>query len=113
MPQNRKNLIDLFIGNMSTAVFHEILVFSAKSEEITKHYEKEIDEAINNSKRYREKINPADFSLPSADIGYIKAKIELKVKAELNSRIRKGYKNIDLTLVEPLIKENLEKMKVT
>ena len=42
MPQNRNKLIDLFIGNISTAITHEILIEAIKdnSKEIADHYQK-------------------------------------------------------------------------
>lgn len=60
MPQNRNKLIDLFIGNISIAVIHEILIEAIKSKEIADYYQKEAENAINISKKYREKINPVN-----------------------------------------------------
>lgn len=43
---------------------------------------------------------------------YIKTKIRNKVKAELLMRISKGYKNINLDLVEEMIDKYLKDMKI-
>ena len=114
MPQNRKKLIDLFIGNISNAIIHEILVGSikGKSKEIASYYQKEIENAINLSKKYREKINPIKKSFPDKEIMQIKTKIIAKVKAELRIRILKGYKNINLNLVEELADKVLKNFKI-
>ena len=63
------------------------------------------------AKRYREKINPADKTLPVHDIR-IREKIINKVKAELSLRIQKGYTNIDLSLVERLVDEYLKEFGI-
>lgn len=115
MPQNRKKLIDLFIGNISNAITHEILIESnqnKETEEIASHYQKEIETAMTLSKKYREKINPRKSPFIDKDTIYIKSKIENKVKSELNQRIRKGYKNINLELLKPLIEKYLKKFKI-
>ena len=111
MPQNRKMLIDLFIGNISNAITHEILIeaIKDKNKEIASYYQKEIENAVNISRKYREKINPVNASLPDRDISYIKMKIINRVKAELINRISKGYKNINLSLVNELVDKILKK----
>ncbi len=108
MPQNRNKLIDLFIGNISIAITHEVLIEAVKSKEIADYYQKEIENATNISKKYREKINPLNVPLPNKDILYIRKKIINKVKAELINRISRGYKNIDLTLIEKLVDKTLK-----
>ena len=57
MGQNRKKLIELFIGNLSNAIIHEILIeaIKDKSKELASYYQKEIENAIEISKKYREK----------------------------------------------------------
>ena len=114
MPQNRNKLIDLFIGNISTAIAHEILIESIKdkSKEIASHYQKEIENAINISKKYREKINPVNVPFPNKDISYIRTKIIHKIKTELIKRISKGYKNINLTLVDKLVDKALKDTEI-
>ena len=112
MPQNRNKLIDLFIGNISTAITHEILIEAVKSKEIADHYQKEVENAVNISKKYREKINPVNAPLPNKDTSYIRTKIINKIKTELMNRISKGYKNIDLSLIDKLVDKVLKNLKV-
>ncbi|MBI2003878.1 hypothetical protein HYS72_00235 [Candidatus Pacearchaeota archaeon] len=114
MPQNRNKLIDLFIGNISNAILHEILIESIKdkSKEIASYYQKEIENVLSISQKYREKINPANTPLSDKDVSYIKTKIIHRVKIELMNRISKGYKNIDLTLVDKLVDKMLKDMGV-
>ena len=45
-----KKLIDLFIGNISNKIVHEILVIAKQNEGIVSHYRKEIEESLNKSK---------------------------------------------------------------
>ncbi|MBU2639798.1 MAG: hypothetical protein KKG75_03805 [Nanoarchaeota archaeon] len=113
MPQNRKKLIDLFIGHISEAVSHEILIRSTENKEIASHYKKELENLLDRSKKYREKINPKNSSLPEKDIDYIKTKIIIKVKTELKKRISLGYKNIDLGLIEILVDKFLKEAKIS
>lgn len=110
MPQNRNKLINLFIGNISTAIIHKILIeaIKDKSKEIADHYQKEIENAINISKKYRGKINPIKAHLSDRNISYIKIKIIRKVKTELMNRISRGYKNINLNLVDELVDKILK-----
>ena len=112
MPQNRKKLIELLIGTMSNAIIHEVLRMASKNKEIASYYKKEIENAINISKKYREKINPTEKSFPDKDIFYIRKKIILRVMTELKIRISKGYKNIDLTLVEELVNKFLKDLNL-
>ena len=67
---------------------------------------------MNRSKKYREKINPVNTILPERDIEYIKSRIMNKVRNELMQRISKGYKNINLNLVEKLVDKSLRSMEV-
>ena len=114
MPQKRNRLIELFIGNLSNAITHEILVkaIKNKNKEIAFYYQKEIENAINISKKYREKINPLNRPLSEKDTEYIRVKIVNKAKAELAIRISKGYKNIDLLLIELLVDKALRSTKI-
>ncbi|MEK6830761.1 MAG: hypothetical protein AABX77_01930 [Nanoarchaeota archaeon] len=64
MPQNRNKLIDLFIGNISNAIIHEILERAIDQEEIADRYRKELNNSLNKAKEYREKINPTNAILP-------------------------------------------------
>ncbi len=67
MPQNRNKLIELFIGNISNAIVHEILEKAITQEELIEKYDKELLASLSLAKRYREKINPIDKSFPHKD----------------------------------------------
>ena len=108
MVQNRKKLIDLFIGNISNSIVHKILEKAIDNKEIVNKYIKEQNVSLEIAKRYREKINPANTILPHRDVVYIKNRIKNKVKAELTLRISKGYKNINLELVEEMVNKVLK-----
>src|SRR3989344_9178735 len=111
MDQNRNKLIELFIGNISNAVLHKILEKAVTDTDIADRYNKEIKNSFEIAKQYREKINPLNISLPEKDINYIKDKIIRKVKAELQIRVSKGYKNINLDIVEQIMNELLKETK--
>ena len=113
MDQNRNKLIELFIGNMSNAILHKILEKAVTDIDIADRYNKEIKNSFEIAKQYRDKINPLNISLPEKDINYIKDKIIRKVKAELQIRISKGYKNINLDIVEQIMNELLKETKIT
>ena len=108
MVQNRKKLIELFIGNISNAVVHEILEKATNDEEISSKYQKEINISFNKAKEYREKINPEHLPLPEKDVEHIKYQIRNKVMSKLNQRISQRYENIDLNLIEGLIDKFLK-----
>lgn len=110
--QNRNKLIDLFIGNLSNSIVHQILERAVSKEIVADKYRKELITSFEVAKRYREKINPPNRALPDRDISYIREKIVSKVKAELMLRISKGYKNIDLGLVEALTDKVLEDLGI-
>ena len=112
MAQNRNKLIGLLIGNISNAVIHKILEESIGDEMLRKHYDKELLNSVEIAKRYREKINPVKKPLPEKDAENIKNKIIGKVANELQLRISKGYRNINLDLVEDIVNEMLINMKV-
>ena len=112
MPQNRKKLIELFIGNLVNAIIHNLLEKAIDKEEIADKYRKELLASFEIAKKYREKINPINSPLPDRDIDYIKEKIIRRVKTELNLRIQKGYENIELSLVEKEVEVVLEKLKI-
>jgi len=109
--QNRNKLIELFIGNISNSIVHQILEVAISKElmadKYTDRYRKELMTSFEIAKRYREKINPVNGPLPDRDIAYIRTKIINKVRAELMIRISKGYKNIDLALVDELVDKAL------
>jgi len=108
MVQNRKKLVDLFIGNISNFIVHEILEKATGDEKLSNKYGKELTTSFNIAKEYREKINPSRDNLPDKDIKNIKTKVTNKVKAELLLRISKGYENINLDLVEELVDKFLK-----
>lgn len=112
MTQNRNKLIGLFIGNLANAVLHKILEQAVEDELLRKYYDKELLSSIEIAKKYREKINPINRPLPEKDIGHIKSKVINKVSSELKLRIDKGYKNINLDLVENIANKMLVDMKV-
>src|SRR3989338_1882386 len=108
MVQNRNKLIELFIGNISNAIVHEILKIAVGKELVADKYRKEFETSFDVACRYREMINPANRSLPDRDIDYIRSKIINRAKAELTIRISKGYDNIDLSPVEILTDKALK-----
>lgn len=109
---NRNQLIEHLIGNLANAILHKILEKAIETQEITEKYDKEIKNSYEIAKVYREKINPKDTFLPEKDIEEIKRKIIQKVKAELLIRISKGYKNIDLSLVDSVIEDYLRELRI-
>jgi len=111
MPQNRNKLIELFISNLTNSIIHEILEKATKQDELIRHYNLELLNSLNIAKKYREKINPST-ELPYKDIIYIRNKVINKVRNELRLRISKGYTNIHLDLIEPLIGKYLKETKV-
>lgn len=110
--QNRNKLIDLFIGNISNAIVHEILEKAIDVENISKKYEKESETSINKAKQYREKINPVNKVLPEKDAKYVKDKIIKNVRNELNLRIKRGYENINFDLIDKFVKKILKDMAI-
>ena len=113
MPQNRKKLIDLFIGNLSNVIVHEIMEEATESEEIASHYKKEVENSLGISSKYRSKINPTTAILSEKDAEYIKKKLINKVKSKLKERISDGYENIDLNLIEELANKYLKESKIS
>ena len=112
MTQNRNKLIDLFIGNIANAALHKILEQAVDDELLRKYYDKELLNSVEIARKYREKINPVNWSLTEKDIGHIKSKVINKVNSELKLRIEKGYKNINLDSVEDIVDKMLVDMKV-
>jgi len=110
---NRNKLIEAFISNPANAVVHKILEKAIDKEEISQSYNKEIRNSREIARKYREKINPANRSLPENDINEIKRKIINKVNSELKLRISRGYENINLLLVEELVDKSLKEMKIS
>jgi hypothetical protein len=103
MVQNRNKLIELFVGNLSNSIVHQILERAVSKELMADKYRKELVASFEVAKRYREKINPVNRSLSYKDLAYIRKKIINRVRAELMTRVSKGYKNIDLSLIEEFV----------
>ena len=113
MTQNRNKLIELFIGNISNSIAHEVLERAVIKDFMADKYRKELIVSMDLAKKYREKINPLNEPLPEKDINYIKNKIINRVKSELNLRISKGYKNIDLYITEELVLKALSNLNIS
>lgn len=111
---NRNKLIEAFIGNISTAVLHKILerAIADKKPEFEEKYVKEFKNSWEIAKSYREKINPKNLPLPDRDIEEIKRKIITRVNAELRIREKRGYENLDFSIVEESVEQALREMKV-
>ena len=114
MTQNRNKLIELFISNISNIIVHNILENAIKNErlDLEEKYRKELINSFNIAKKYREKINPINDCLPYKHSSYIKNKIKNKVITELKLRINKGYKNINLSLINIEVNKVLKKLMV-
>lgn len=110
MVQNRNKLIDLFVGNISNSIIHKILERAVGGEDIADRYRKEKITSFEIAKRYREKINPKNKSFSRKNVDYIRNKVVRRVKSELLLRIEKGYKNIDISIVEQEINNVLKEM---
>ncbi len=113
MVQNRKKLIELFIGNISNYVVHRILENAIEKEEMADKYRKESITSFDIANKYREKINPIHSSFPEKNGLYMKDKIIKKVKAELQIRILKGYQNINLNMIEEEVNRILKDMGIS
>lgn len=109
---DRNKYIQQLIGNLVNAILHKILEKAIETQEIAEKYNKEIKNSFNIAKYYREKINPKEQNLPEKDIEYIKKEITRKINSELLSRVNKGYKNIDFSLIESVIKEYFKELKI-
>ena len=110
--QNRNKLVDLFIGNISNSITHKILEIAIENVTIISKYQKESKISFDIAKKYREKINPVNKTLPTHDTNNVRRKIINKVRAELNLRISRGYTNIDLSLVEKFVDSSLKELGV-
>ena len=110
MVLNRKKLIGLFIGNISNAILHRILEKAVEDDAIRKYYDKEFLNSFEIAKKYRNKINPIDKKIPESS--KVKETIIKKVNNELKIRISKGYKSIDVGLVESITNMTLSQLKV-
>lgn len=109
---NRNKLLNLFASNLANVIVHKILEKAIDKPEIANVYTKEVKNSFEIAKKYREKINPAENVLPSHDIEGLKEKITNKVKRELNLRIKKGYTNINMLLVEGFVDDYLKELGI-
>ncbi len=109
---NRNKLLNLFISNLSNVIVHKILEKVIDKPEIAGVYTKEVKNSLEIARRYREKINPINKSLPAHDTKDVREKIIRKVRAELNLRIERGYTNINLSLVEEFVDNLLRELGV-
>lgn len=105
-------MIDLFTGKISDVIVHEISDRAIDNPDISKKYLKEIKVSLDSADWYRKKINPIHRALPMKDIEIIKERVKRNVKSELMSRIKKGYKDINLDLVDELVNKHLRQMNV-
>ncbi len=112
MTQNRNKLIELFVGNISNSIVHEILERAVSKEIMADKYRKELITSLEVAKKYRDKINPINRPLLDKDVKYIKNKIISRARSELMIRISKGYKNIDLSLLDELVDKALRNCSV-
>ena len=109
---NRNKMIVLFSSNLATAVLHRVLEKAAGNSDLIGKYQKEFKTSWEIAKDYRAKINPIDRTLSQEDREEIRTKTIGRVKSELKIRIEKGYKNIDLSLVEKEVDKALNEMIV-
>ena len=112
MSQNRNKLMELFIGHASNVVVHKLLEKATDDLDIHSRYEREVQNSLKEALKYRNNINPINKKLNENDIDYIKNKIIRNAKSELNSRIIKGYKNINLNLIETVVKKYLKETNI-
>ena len=112
MVHNRNKLIDLFVGNLSNAILHQILEQAIHDDALTHRYHKESATSFALAKEYRAKINPLESCLPESDSAYIKQKTLQKVTSELQLRISKGYQHIDLSLIEGFVDQALRELQI-
>ena len=113
MVQNRNKLIKLLIGNLSNSIVHSILEKSLIDELHASRYREESLNSLTLARKYRDKINPTSESLPNKDIQDIRSAIKQKVNLELNLRIKKGYTNISINLIDQELEITLKKLKVS
>lgn len=113
MSQNKWKIIDILIGNLATAIVHSILEKSIiQKPELSIKYRNELLTSFDIAKRYREKINPKDSSLPISDLNYIKDKLIKRIRNELQTRISRGYQNINLEIIETEVDNALKELKI-
>ncbi len=114
MSQNRREVIERFIGNLANYILHSILEKAVEKShrEFLPGYQRELKNSMSVATAYRNKIHPLDAYLPEKDSAYIKNKIIQRVKNDLHLRISKGYENIDISLIEPSVEKVLKELKI-
>ncbi len=111
MSQNRPDIIKRFIGVASNIITHKVLIKAELEKDLRNYYTKEIERDIDIALKYRNKINPVNRMLPQRDSKEIKENILLKVKAELQKRVDKGYK-VNLSKIDEEIDNFLKEQNV-
>lgn len=112
MVHNRNKLLILLIGNLANAVVHKVLEEATKEEILRKRYDKESLVSYEVAKRYREQINPLQRCLSEKDAEEIKEEVMRRARQELQTRISKGYRDIDIALVEPVLQKLMKELKI-
>lgn len=111
MSQNRPDIIKRFIGVAGNIITHKVLIKAELEKDLRNYYTKEIERDIDIALKYRNKINPVNRMLPQRDSKEIKENILLKVKAELQKRVDKGYK-VNLSKIDEEIDNFLKEQNV-
>ncbi|MBI2558495.1 hypothetical protein HYW20_04185 [Candidatus Woesearchaeota archaeon] len=111
MSQNRPDIIKRFIGVASNIITHKVLIKTELEKDLRNYYTKEMERDIDIALKYRNKINPVNRMLPQRDSKEIKENILLKVKAELQKRVDKGYK-VNLSKIDEEIDDFLKEQNV-
>lgn len=112
MSQNRNKLIQLLVSDLVNLVVHRVMEKSVKEEMFRKHYDKESMISFEVAKRYREKINPVQKEWPEKDIKEIKEEVLKRALNELELRISKGYRGIDLGLAGDVLDKILRELNI-
>ncbi len=105
---NRKRVINKFIGNFSNAVTHSVLENAADDAYLKERYQRETDSSILEAMKWRITINPDDVSLPDKDIQFIRTQTRNRSMAALRNRLKEGYTNIELSMVEKVMDVQLK-----
>lgn len=102
----------LLIGNLANVVVHKVLEEATKEEILRKRYDKESLISYEVAKRYREQINPLQRCLSPEDAGQIRKEVIRRAYQELQVRISKGYREVNLALVEPVLQKLMKELRV-
>ncbi len=112
MTQNRKKLLDHFIGNAVMVIVHRVLMASTEKDYLKVKYGKEALNSFTKAQGYREKIHPKGFFSDSESREMHEALVH-KVKLDLQRRVNEGYSGINPSLVKPLVETFLKEMNIT